>query len=104
MIALLTLIYSAYVIWGFYRDTAGFSPGEEIRPMGVGATLGISESLSILGGGGVALHALVAGLMRKRWAKCGYALLAFFAAWIPFVAGEWGFRYVVAFRHLVLED
>ncbi|WP_131989904.1 hypothetical protein [Chthoniobacter flavus] len=100
----IALLYVIIVEWQFYRGTARFLPGAEIRPMSTAAKLGFAGFGSILVGGACALGAMISGVSQRRWSRILFALALLAATWIPLIAGYWMFHYIVELRKLVLED
>lgn len=61
------MIYMAYVLHGFYLDTATVAAGTEIRPMGLTYVILVTAIGSILCGGACALIGGIVGFIHRRW-------------------------------------
>ena len=102
-IALVAFLYIAYLLHGFYLETATLAPGTGIRPMSLGLGLLLSWGGSILFGSFCSLIGGIIGAFQRRWLLVVFAFLAAVFAWLPMFFSSWEFERIVTLRQLVCE-
>lgn len=103
-IVVVALLSVGYFLHEFYVGTASFTPGTEIRPMGLTGVLGLSAIISTFAGGGFAVVGLVKSLKLRRWWLALAALITIGLCWTPWTISYRGFHHIVDLRQLVLEE
>jgi len=102
-IALVAFLRIAYLLHGFYLETATLAPGTGIRDMSLGLGLLVSWGGSILFGSFCALVGGIIGAFQRRWLLVAFASLAAVFAWLPMFFSSWEFARIITLRKLVCE-
>ena len=102
-IAVLAFLRIAYLLHGFYLETATLAPGTGIRPMGLGLGLLVAWGASILFGCFCALVGGIVSAFQRRWLLVAFAFLVAIFAWFPMFFSSWEFERIVTLRQLVCE-